>query len=41
MSLQTSIPTDAEKGKQYVIRVCQKDTKGKMVGGATVIYYVE
>jgi subtilisin family serine protease len=40
LALQTSIPANAHKGQQYMIRVAQRNQKEEIVGGATVVYYV-
>lgn len=39
-SLQASIPSHAEKGEQYMIKVFQRNQQGSVVGGATVVYRV-
>lgn len=39
-SLQTSIPSHAEKGEQYMLKVFQRNQRGHVVGGATVVYRV-
>ncbi len=41
VALQTSIPANAQKGQQYMVRVAQRNEKEETVGGATVIYFVK
>ena len=41
MSLVTSIPTEAKKEQQFIIRVSQRNTSGMSTGGATAIYIVK
>ena len=38
LSLHTSIPKDAKKGQEFMIRVYQTNLKGMVTGGATAIY---
>jgi hypothetical protein len=38
LSLQTTIPGNAEKGDQFFIAVAQQNAEGTTVGGATMIY---
>ncbi|MEH7473090.1 S8 family serine peptidase [Priestia megaterium] len=41
LSLQTTIPTNSEKGKQYTIKVSQRNQNKETVGGATVTYLIK
>jgi subtilisin family serine protease len=41
MSLVTSIPVDAEKEQQFIIRVSQRNQSGMATGGATAIYIIK
>ena len=37
-SLQTTIPASAGSGQQFFVKVSQRDQKGEIVGGASVMY---
>lgn len=41
LALQTTIPANAQKGNQYMIKVSQRNEKEETVGGASVIYIVK
>jgi len=41
LALQTTIPANAQKGNQYMIKVSQRNEKEETVGGASVIYVVK
>lgn len=41
MVLQTMIPDNAATGTQFTVRVFERDLRGQVLGGATVIYVVQ
>jgi hypothetical protein len=40
LALQTSIPLNARRGQQFMVRISQRNEKAETVGGATACYYV-
>jgi hypothetical protein len=41
LELQVEIPASARRGQRYFVRIAQRNSRGEVVGGASVLYRVK